>query len=157
MPMRNVPEQQAAPLASLIELREGQVSSCALTRDAGVDMTLLAFAAGEGVSEEEYFGDTLYYVAEGCAAVVLPDRRVILHAGEALKVAARVLHAVEGVNEVDGIEGNEGRADRERGSSAEGGGVVTAEEGTATEGVATAEGRKRLAAGFKLLQITLHA
>ncbi|MDO4290818.1 MAG: cupin domain-containing protein [Eggerthellaceae bacterium] len=98
MPLRNLPEETAASLAGLIEARPGQVSSCALTRDAGFDMTLLAFAPGESVSEEEYFGDTLYYVVEGAAAVALPERTVRVGAGEVLKVPAHVLHAVEGAD-----------------------------------------------------------
>lgn len=95
MPLRNLPTDTAQALSQLIELRAGQVSSMALTRDAGFDMTLLAFAADESVSEEEYFGDVLYYVVEGQACVVLPDRRVTVGEGEVLKVDAHVLHAIE--------------------------------------------------------------
>ena len=99
MPFRNIPTDAAAPLAQLIDTHSGQVSSMALTRNAGFDMTLLAFAPGESVSEEEYFGDTLYYVLEGAACVVLPDARVTLRAGEVLRVPAHVEHAVEGADE----------------------------------------------------------
>lgn len=95
MPLRNLPTDAAASLASLIDLKPGQVSSMALTRDAGFDLTLLAFAAGESVSEEEYFGDTLYLLVEGAARVTLPDADVALKAGEVLRVPAHVLHAVE--------------------------------------------------------------
>ena len=55
MPFRNIPTDAAAPLAQLIDTHSGQVSSMALTRNAGFDLTLLAFAPGESVSEEEYF------------------------------------------------------------------------------------------------------
>ena len=99
MPFRNIPTDAAAPLAQLIDTHSGQVSSMALTRNAGFDLTLLAFAPGESVSEEEYFGDTLYYVLEGAACVVLPDARVTLRAGEVLRVPAHVLHAVEGADD----------------------------------------------------------
>ncbi len=67
----------------------------ALTRDAGFDLTLLAFAPGEAVSEEEYFGDTLYLLVEGAARVTLPDSAITLQAGEVLRVPAHILHAVE--------------------------------------------------------------
>ena len=99
MPLRNVPVDVAASLADLIDICPGQVSSMALTRDAGFDLTLLAFAPGESVSEEEYFGDTLYHVLEGAACVVLPGERVTLRAGEVLRVPAHVEHAVEGADE----------------------------------------------------------
>ena len=97
MPLRNVPIDQAKPLADLVECQPGQVASAALARDAGVDLALLAFAAGESVSEEEYFGDTLYYLVEGAAAVSLPDRAVPLSAGDVLCVPAHIEHAVENV------------------------------------------------------------
>lgn len=98
MPLRNLPTDTAAQLSQLIDIRPGQVSSMALTRNAGFDLTLLAFAPGESVSEEEYFGDVLYYLVEGAACVVLPDSRIALEAGQVLRVPAHVLHAVEGAN-----------------------------------------------------------
>lgn len=99
MPLRNLPTDAAQALDELISIKPGQVSSMALTRDAGFDMTLLAFGPGESVSEEEYFGDVLYFVVDGAAAVVLPEGRVRAAAGEVLKVDAHVLHAVEGADD----------------------------------------------------------
>ena len=55
MPLRNLPTDAATSLAQMIDIRPGQVSSMALMRNAGFDLTLLAFAPGESVSEEEYF------------------------------------------------------------------------------------------------------
>ena len=66
------------------------------TAGGSVDFMLMAFSAGESVSEEEYFGDTLYHVVEGAADVVLPDRRVAVAAGEVFMVPAHIPHAVEG-------------------------------------------------------------
>lgn len=96
MGFRNLPTDEARPIAGLIESRQGQVSSMALASGGAVDFMLMAFAAGESVSEEEYFGDTLCQVVEGMADVVLPDRRVAVAAGEAFMVPARIPHAVEG-------------------------------------------------------------
>lgn len=97
MGMRNLPRQEARPLASLVTSRPGQVSSMAMTQpDDAASMTLLAFSAGEGVSEEAYEGDTLYYLASGEAQVTLPDRTVPLVAGDVLMVPAGTLHAVGG-------------------------------------------------------------
>ncbi len=92
MPFRNLPTEEAAPLAGLIDAKPGVVSSMALTRLGDpVGATLLAFAKGESVSEEEYPGDTLYYLVEGEAEV----NRVRMCAGDVLKVPAGVSHAVE--------------------------------------------------------------
>ena len=95
MPLRNLPTDAATSLAQMIDIRPGQVSSMALTRNAGFDLTLLAFAPGESVSEEEYFGDVLYYLVEGTACVVLPESRIVLKAGQVLRVPAHGEHAVE--------------------------------------------------------------
>lgn len=94
MPLRNIPYDAPVQLASLIEARAGQVSSMALARDGGADITLLAFASGESVSEEEYAGDTLYLLVEGSAEVVLPGSNVTMEAGEVLCVPAHTQHAV---------------------------------------------------------------
>lgn len=96
MGFRNLPTDEACPIAGLIESRQGQVSSMALASGGAVDFMLMAFSAGESVSEEEYFGDTLYHVVEGAADVVLPDRRVAVAAGEVFMVPAHIPHAVEG-------------------------------------------------------------
>lgn len=96
MPLRNIPIEKASKLAELIECHPGQVSSMALTRNAGFDMTLLAFAAGESVSEEEYFGDVMYYAVQGSFVVVLPEQSIVVTEGQVLKVEARMVHALEG-------------------------------------------------------------
>lgn len=97
MPLRNLPTDHAEALAGLIDEHPAQVSSMSLARDAGADVTLLAFAPGESVSEEIYFGDTLYYLVEGEAAVSLPDGDVPIVAGEVLRVPAQTPHGVENV------------------------------------------------------------
>ena len=99
MPFRNLPIENAELLSSLVEIHPQHVSSMGLTKDAGFDMTLLAFADGESVSEEEYFGDTLYYLVEGNAVIVFADKRVPVQTGEVLMVPAHVSHAIEGLED----------------------------------------------------------
>lgn len=99
MGLRNLPTTHPEKLAGLITCRPGQVSSMALTSLAdAANMTLLAFSAGEGVSEEAYEGDTLYLLAEGEARLALPEGPVALHAGEALMVPRGVPHALAGTD-----------------------------------------------------------
>ena len=96
MPFRNLPTEEAAPLASLISARPGQVSSMALTRLGDpIGATLLAFSEGESVSEERYPGDTMYYLVEGEAQIRFADHSVTMAAGDVLRVPADVEHAVE--------------------------------------------------------------
>lgn len=95
MSLRNLPTGAATSLASLVEAHPVQVSSMALAGGANVGITLLAFAEGEGVSAEEYYGDTLYYLVEGKAVIVLADCSVPIQAGEVLMVPAHVMNDVE--------------------------------------------------------------
>ena len=67
-------------------------------------MTLLAFAAGESVSEEAYEADMMYLVVEGSAVVSLPEREVALGSGEVLAVDPGVLHAVRGASAAEGFK-----------------------------------------------------
>ena len=96
MGLKNLPSISAVPLADLIDAAPGTVSSMTLTRlDDACDITLLAFAEGESVSEESYEGDTLYYLVEGRASITLPGGPVGMRAGEVLAVPAGTLHGVE--------------------------------------------------------------
>ena len=90
--LRNLPVDHPEELAGLIEIRPGRVVSMALSRSEHCQMTLLAFGDGESVSEERYFGDTLYYVLEGS----MPDKETVLRAGACMAVPAGVTHAIGG-------------------------------------------------------------
>ena len=96
MGLKNVPMDAPQPLASLATCRPGQVQSVAFTpMDAPASLVLLAFSAGEGVSEETYGTDTLYYAAEGTGRIVVEGAVHALAVGEVLCVPAGVMHAVE--------------------------------------------------------------
>lgn len=97
MPLRNLPIDAPASLAGLIDVHPHQVSSMSLSRSGDASITLLAFAPGEGVSEEAYSGDTLYYLVEGRAQVLLPEGAVDIAVGEVLRVPAGVLHGIGNV------------------------------------------------------------
>lgn len=67
--LRNLPTQQPQQLTQLIQIQPGRVVSMAMSRQEHCQMTLLAFGDGESISEECYFGDTLYYILEGALYV----------------------------------------------------------------------------------------
>lgn len=92
--LRNLPTQLPEKLAHLIDIQPGRVVSMAMTRSEHCQMTLLAFGDGESVSEECYFGDTLYYVLEGDLSVSMEGGVRVLHAGDCLAVPARTSHGV---------------------------------------------------------------
>lgn len=93
---RNLPVDHVVNFAQMIRIQPGRVVSMALSREEHCQITLLAFAAGESVSEEQYFGDTLYYVLEGEMPLTIQDREYVLRTGECMAVPAHVLHAVGG-------------------------------------------------------------
>lgn len=65
----------------------GRVVSMAMSRQEHCQMTLLAFGDGESISEECYFGDTLYYILEGALCLCGEDSRC-LQTGDCLAVPA---------------------------------------------------------------------
>ena len=93
---RNLPTDHAEELAQLVQIQPGRVVSMAFSKSEHCQMTLLAFADGESVSEECYFGDTFYYVLEGEMPIRLDGKTVRLKAGDCMAVPANTLHAVGG-------------------------------------------------------------
>ena len=94
--LRNLPLETPQPLADLIAIQPGSVVSMALSRSDHCQMTLLAFAEGEGVSEERYFGDTLYLVLEGAMTLPPPAPRHTPPRGGRLLTPAATRHAIGG-------------------------------------------------------------
>ncbi len=94
--LRNLPVDHIECLSGMIDIRPGRVVSMALSRSEHCQMTLLAFADGESVSQEQYFGDTMYYVLEGEMPLVIDETEYLLHAGDCMSVPAGVLHAIGG-------------------------------------------------------------
>ena len=94
--LRNLPTEQGAALSGLIQIQPGRVVSRTLSHTEGCQMTLLAFDAGEGVSETSYCGDTFYYVLEGCMPLATAADRKFLSTGECIAVPAHTPHAIGG-------------------------------------------------------------
>ena len=92
--LRNLPTGEPEQLAGLIAVQPGRVVSMAMSRSQHCQMTLLAFGDGESVSEECYFGDTLYYALEGGLSVTLEGAVRKLRTGDCLAVPAGTSHAV---------------------------------------------------------------
>ena len=94
--IKNLPAGQVKQLSDLVTIQPERVVSMALSKSEHCQMTLLAFADGESVSEERYFGDTFYYVLEGEMPVQMDGQTILLKSGECMSVPANVLHAVGG-------------------------------------------------------------
>ena len=94
--LKNIPTDTAKGLADMIDIRPGRVVSMALSQNEDCQIMLMSFADGESVSQEQYFGDTLYCVLEGEMPLFIGEEEHLIRAGECMAVPAGVLHAVGG-------------------------------------------------------------
>lgn len=94
--LKNLPTEKAQPLDHLIDIREHQVVSMSLSNSDYVRMTMLAFADGEDVREEEYPGDTMYVLLDGEAYIYTKDQNYPLQKGETLMIPEGISHGVKG-------------------------------------------------------------
>lgn len=94
--LKNLPTQKAESIKELIDIRKGQVLSMALSNSEHVQMTILSFSENEMVSEESYFGDTMYILLEGETKIMMEDKEIHLCEGETCMIPSRTLHAVGG-------------------------------------------------------------
>lgn len=94
--LRNLPTETPMQLASLITSKKNQIISMALSNSEHIQMSLFAFADKETVSEEEYFGDTMYLVIEGETQINQNGKEHLLKAGDIFMVPAHTLHAIGG-------------------------------------------------------------
>lgn len=96
--LRNLPVEKPQSLKDMISIKPHRVVSMALTSSDNLQMTLFAFDKGEDISEESYFGDTLYMCVEGVVIINIQEKEVRLKEGEVFKVSANTLHAVSGAD-----------------------------------------------------------
>ncbi|MDO5135691.1 MAG: cupin domain-containing protein [Eubacteriales bacterium] len=96
--LRNLPLGHPKELSRLIHIRPGRVVSMELSRKEDCRISLLSFADGEGVSEEAYYGDTLYYVLEGEMPFVEGEKKTVVKQGECICAPAHTLHAIGGAS-----------------------------------------------------------
>lgn len=91
--LKNVPTEPTL-LTELINAKKNQVVSMALSKRDDVTVSVFSFSDNEGVSEEEYFGDTLYYVLEGEMSISINEKTCELKQGECMAVEAKTSHAI---------------------------------------------------------------
>jgi quercetin dioxygenase-like cupin family protein len=88
-----------ASLRDLVAYQPGAVVSRVLLKKQAGNVTLFAFAAGEGLSEHTAPFDALVYAVEGEVEVTIAGVRSLLHAGEAVIMPAGQPHAVKAVSD----------------------------------------------------------
>jgi quercetin dioxygenase-like cupin family protein len=90
-------EPRVVRLAELATYQETSVVSRQLLKKDAGNVTLFAFAAGQGLSEHTAPFDALVHVLEGDAEVVIDKKPFRLGAGEAIVMPANRPHALRAV------------------------------------------------------------
>lgn len=93
--LKHIPQEAPVRVEDLISVRCGQIVSMALSRVENAQVVLFALSEAEMVSEEAYWGDTLYYVVSGEIVVEKDQSRYTVSAGAMMAVPAHTGHAVQ--------------------------------------------------------------
>ncbi len=92
---KNVPFSEALDIATLVEYAEGQVVSRTLSQVPTVNVTLFAFAQGEGISTHSSPGDAMVQILDGEAEVTIGGETTTVQAGQIIVMPADVPHGLE--------------------------------------------------------------
>jgi len=94
--LKNIKKAEVLALKDTMEYAEGQVVSKTLVQNAGVGITLFAFAKGEGISAHESKGDAFVTALDGVGEITIEEKKFELKAGESIVMPANHPHAVYG-------------------------------------------------------------
>lgn len=92
--LKNILPDTPAKLEELVSIRKGQIVSMALSKVDNAQIALFAMSATELVSEETYWGDTVYYVLSGELVIGKDGLNHRLHDGEIMAVPAHSGHSL---------------------------------------------------------------
>ena len=95
----NVEHSTPFVLLELVTYQPGKVSSRTLAKQPGVNMTVMAFTAGEGVSTHSAPGDAMAYILEGEAEITIADKVYAAKAGQALVMPSGIPHSVKALSD----------------------------------------------------------
>ena len=82
-------------IQDMVKFQEGSIVSQTLVKAQTGTVTLMAFAAGQGLSEHTAPCDALVQGIEGAATVTVGDKAHLLGAEQLLRLPADVPHAVQ--------------------------------------------------------------
>jgi quercetin dioxygenase-like cupin family protein len=91
------PEPRVESLDALVSYQTGSVVSRQLVKKPAGNVTLFAFAAGEGLSEHTAPFDALVIVTAGAAEITIDGRPYTVREGESLLMPAERPHALKAV------------------------------------------------------------
>ncbi len=90
---KNMPNN-VTKLEALIDIVDKQIVSSNLFDADNINISVFSFADFENISEEQYSGETLFYVISGSCKIQIKDNYIDLAQGDIYKVGKNTLHAV---------------------------------------------------------------
>jgi len=94
-PASMMPPSEALSLQSLITPTDHGIASRVLAKNSGGNLTLFAFAAGQGLTEHTSPFDALVMVLEGAMVVTIGGTPVRAVSGTIVRMPADVPHALD--------------------------------------------------------------
>jgi quercetin dioxygenase-like cupin family protein len=94
---RTIPPAEALTLNTLISVADHGIASRVLAKNAGGNVTLFAFDAGEALSEHTAPFDALVIVLDGAFVVTVGGKSLDAATGTVVRLPANVPHAVDAV------------------------------------------------------------
>ena len=95
--MSTAPAAEVLKLGEMAQYQEGSIVSRQITKTDGGNVTLFAFAAGQGLSEHTAPFDALVHILEGEGEIYIAGEKFTLSAGEAIIMPADKPHALKAV------------------------------------------------------------
>lgn len=99
--IKNIDFTEVLDFKNLMGYAEGGVESRTLVQKEDFSLTLFGFDKGEGVSAYSMPGDTMIYIYEGKAEVIIDGtKKFILQEGETIVVPPDVLHSIDAIEQM---------------------------------------------------------
>lgn len=93
--IKNCPKAEALDLCSLVDYQPGQVISRTLAQNKYLNLTVFAFAKGEGLSTHHSTGDAMVHVLDGTGILTIEGTAHTVPAGQTIVLPANIPHAVD--------------------------------------------------------------
>jgi quercetin dioxygenase-like cupin family protein len=93
--IKNMPKGQALDLCSLVDYQPRQVISRTLAQNKYLNLTVFAFAQGEGLSTHHSNGDAMVQVLDGTGILTIDGEPHTVPTGQTIVLPAKIPHAVD--------------------------------------------------------------
>lgn len=98
--IKNMPFSEALDLTEMVSYQPGQVVSRTLAQNKHMNMSVFAFAQGEGLSTHSSNGDAMVQVLDGIGNFTIGDQpSVNVTKGQTIVLPAKVPHAVHALED----------------------------------------------------------